>query len=44
LRTFEDIYGRDTPVLAALDAPRVADRARVTSEEVVEIVDDLQTI
>jgi len=43
LRTFEDIYGRDTPVLAALDAPRVADRARVTSEEVVEIVDDLQT-
>jgi murein L,D-transpeptidase YcbB/YkuD len=44
LRTFEDIYGRDTPVLAALDAPRVADRARVTSEEVVEIVDDLQTL
>ncbi len=43
LRTFEDIYGRDAPVLAALDAPRVADRARVTSEEVVEIVDDLQT-
>jgi len=44
LRTFEDIYGRDGPVLAALDAPRVADRARVTSEEVVEIVDDLQTL
>ena len=44
LQTFEDIYGRDTPVLAALDAPRVADRARVTSEEVVEIVDDLQTL
>jgi murein L,D-transpeptidase YcbB/YkuD len=44
LRTFEDIYGRDTPVLAALNAPRVADRARVTSEEVVEIVDDLQTL
>jgi murein L,D-transpeptidase YcbB/YkuD len=44
LRTFEDIYGRDAPVLAALDAPRVADRARVTSEEVVEIVDDLQTL
>ena len=43
LRTFEDIYGRDAPVLASLDAPRVADRARVTSEEVVEIVDDLQT-
>ena len=44
LRTFDDIYGRDTPVLASLDAPRVADRARVTSEEVVEIVDDLQTL
>jgi murein L,D-transpeptidase YcbB/YkuD len=42
LRTFSDIYGRDAPVLAALDAPRVANRARSTSEEVVEIVDDLQ--
>jgi len=44
LRTFDDIYGRDAPVLAALDAPRVADRARKTDEEVIEIVDDLQTI
>jgi murein L,D-transpeptidase YcbB/YkuD len=43
LRTFNDIYGRDAPVLAALDAPRVADRARKTDEEVIEIVDDLQT-
>ena len=43
LRSFADIYYRDAPVLAALDQPRQADRARKTSEEVVEIVDDLQT-
>jgi murein L,D-transpeptidase YcbB/YkuD len=42
LRTFEDIYDRDAPVLASFSAPRVANRARVTSEEAVEIVDDLQ--
>ncbi len=44
LRTFDDIYGRDAPVLAALKAPRVSNRARETEEEVIEIVDDLQTI
>ena len=43
LREFSDIYGRDAPVLAALDAPRQRDRARETSEEAVEIIDDLQT-
>jgi murein L,D-transpeptidase YcbB/YkuD len=43
LRQFKDIYGRDAPVLASFDAPRVANRARSTSEDVVEIVDDLQT-
>jgi murein L,D-transpeptidase YcbB/YkuD len=43
LTQFADIYGRDAPVLAALDAPREANRARKSSEEVVEIVDDLQT-
>lgn len=43
LRQFSDIYGRDAPVLASFDAPRVADRARTSSEDVVEIVDDLQT-
>ena len=43
LRSFKDIYDRDAPVLAALDAPRVSDRARATSEEAVEIVDDMQT-
>ncbi|WP_407701502.1 L,D-transpeptidase family protein [Tsuneonella amylolytica] len=43
LRQFNDIYGRDAPVLASFDKPRQADRARKTSEEAVEIVDDLQT-
>ena len=43
LATFADIYGRDAPVLAALDAPREENRARRTSEEAVEIIDDLQT-
>ena len=43
LRTFSDIYGRDAPVLAALNAPRVGNRARVTDEEAVPIIDDLQT-
>lgn len=43
LRQFSDIYGRDAPVLASFDAPRQANRARATSEEAVEIVDDLQT-
>lgn len=43
MTTFADIYGRDAPVLASLDKPRQADRARQTDEEVVEIVDDLQT-
>ena len=43
LTKFADIYGRDAPVLAALDAPRQRDRARKTSEEAVEIIDDMQT-
>ena len=42
LSTFEDIYGRDAPVLASFDAPRQLNRARHTTEEVVEIVDNLQ--
>jgi murein L,D-transpeptidase YcbB/YkuD len=37
LRAFPDIYGRDEPVLASFDAPRVRDRVRVTDEEVVPI-------
>ena len=40
MATFQDIYGRDAPVLASLDKPRVANRARTTDEEVIEVVDD----
>ena len=43
LTRFADIYDRDAPVLAALDAPRQQNRARKTSEEAVEIIDDMQT-
>ena len=43
LRSFDDIYGRDAPVLAAIDAPREGNRARATSEEVIEIVEDART-
>src|SRR5690606_12441366 len=43
LKTFNDIYGRDAPVLASFEQPRVGNRARVTDEEVVPIIDDLQT-
>ncbi|MFB0612457.1 L,D-transpeptidase family protein [Aurantiacibacter poecillastricola] len=37
LREFDDIYGRDEPVLASLDAPRVGNRAHFSTEEVVPI-------
>ena len=40
LSTFPDIYDRDAPVLASLDAPRVANRSRVTDEQVIVIEDD----
>ncbi len=43
LRSFEDIYNRDAPVLASLDAPRQGNRDRATSEEVIEIVEDART-
>ncbi|KRA79777.1 L,D-transpeptidase family protein [Altererythrobacter sp. Root672] len=43
LRTFNDLYGRDAAVIASFKAPRVGNRSRVTDEEVIEIVDDLQT-
>lgn len=43
LRTFDDIYGRDRPVLDALKAPRVEQRQRTTDEELIVIEDDLQT-
>ena len=43
MKTFSDLYERDKPVLDALDAPRQENRARKTSEEAVEIIDDMQT-
>ena len=43
LRKFDDLYDRDAPVLASLDAPRVGNRARESDEEVIEIVDDIRT-
>jgi len=42
LRTFNDLYGRDAPVLAALHAARVPNRTRTSTEKIVPIVDDLQ--
>ncbi len=40
MRTFRDIYGRDAPVLASLDKPRVNNRSRAIDDEVIEIVND----
>ena len=37
LREYPDIYGRDAPVLASFEKPRVAERRRVTSEKVEAI-------
>jgi murein L,D-transpeptidase YcbB/YkuD len=42
MATFKDIYGRDTPVLASLDKPRVRNRSNVVDDEVIVIEDDLQ--
>jgi murein L,D-transpeptidase YcbB/YkuD len=42
MATFADIYGRDTPVLASLDKPRVRNRSNVVDDEVIVIEDDLQ--
>jgi len=44
LRAFDDIYGRDAPVLAALDAPRQINRTRESEEEVIEIVNDASSV
>lgn len=40
LSKFPDIYDRDAPVLASLDAPRVADRSRITDEQIIVIEND----
>jgi L,D-transpeptidase YcbB len=42
MATFKDIYGRDAPVLASLDKPRVRERSNVIEDEVIVIEDDLQ--
>jgi murein L,D-transpeptidase YcbB/YkuD len=42
LATFKDIYGRDTPVLASLDKPRVRNRSAIPTSEVIVIEDDLK--
>jgi len=42
MATFADIYGRDAPVLASLDKPRVRNRSNVVDDEVIVIEDDLQ--
>jgi murein L,D-transpeptidase YcbB/YkuD len=42
LATFKDIYGRDAPVLASLDKPRVRDRGVKPTSEVIVIEDDLK--
>jgi len=44
LSTFEDIYGRDAPVLASLDKARVQNRATTSNEEVIVIEDDPRAI
>ncbi len=40
LATFKDIYDRDAPVLASLDAPRVQDRTGESDDEVIVIEND----
>lgn len=37
LREFKDIYGRDKPVLASLDKPRVQNRSGISDDEVIVI-------
>ncbi len=37
LTSFGDIYGRDAAVIAAFDAPRIANRSRVQGEEIIPI-------
>jgi len=40
LRTFNDIYGRDAPVLASFDKPRVQNRSAESDDEIIVIEDD----
>ena len=40
LQSFEDIYGRDAPVLASFDKPREANRSGVSDDEIIVIEND----
>ncbi|MEL6528381.1 MAG: L,D-transpeptidase family protein [Pseudomonadota bacterium] len=40
MKTFKDIYGRDAPVLASLDKPRVGNRSNLIDDEVIVIEND----
>ena len=40
MKTFNDIYGRDAPVLASLDQPRVDNRSNEIDDEVIVIEND----
>ncbi|MDC0886812.1 L,D-transpeptidase family protein [Altererythrobacter sp.] len=40
LSTFKDLYGRDAAVMDAFSNPRVANRSRVTDEQIIVIEDD----
>ena len=40
MATFKDIYGRDAPVLASLEKPRVQNRGTVSDDEVIVIEND----
>ena len=42
LSNFKDIYGRDDAVVASFNAARVANRSRVTDEQIIVIEDDLR--
>lgn len=44
MATFNDIYERDDAVLASFEAPRKANRSRVTDEEIIEVVNDPRDI
>ncbi|MXP30463.1 L,D-transpeptidase family protein [Parerythrobacter jejuensis] len=44
LSTFRDLYGRDAAVIDAFAKPRVANRSRVTNEQIIVIEDDPRTI
>ena len=37
MKAFDDVYGRDAPVLASLDQPRVGNRSNVIDDEVIVI-------